>query len=130
MVFIDPRASVNQRAKFYGYATIGWPVFERGEKGNVMAYCGSERVKGIRIGNELQKGRSYIVCENRRVNGKTRNEDWVPKVGVFQSCKACDGRTRNDPGIEEEQPKNKKSIDQKRREYDFGKRGKIKSDIE
>jgi hypothetical protein len=106
-------------AKFYGYATIGWRVFERVEKGNVMGYRGSERVKGIRIGEKVQKGRSYIVWENRKVNGKSRNEDSVPEVGVFQSCRACDRRTRDDLEIEERQPKDTKSIDQKRREYDL-----------
>jgi hypothetical protein len=49
----------------------------------------------------------------------------VPTVGVFQICRAYDGRTRDDSGIAEGQPKDKKSVDQKRREENFWKRGKL-----
>jgi hypothetical protein len=84
-----------------------------------MGYRGNERIKCIRIGKEVKNGRRYMVWENRRVNGKSRNEDSVLKVGVFQSCRAYDGRTRDDSGIEEGQRKDKKSLDQKRREDDF-----------
>jgi hypothetical protein len=61
MGLIGSRAGVNQRAKFYGYARIGWPVCERSEKGNVMGYRVNERVNRIRIGKEVRKAKSYII---------------------------------------------------------------------